>query len=244
MFCDGDDMFYNCCGLWLIFREFEKGFDTFLSYFTEEGRDKDGNPFYVDHKQDATFVHGKVYRRQFLIDNNIRWCPALTVHEDSYFNYLCQACSGEGQIKLCSVPFYLWKWNPNSVSRNDKKYILKTFVKMIDSTTMLCRELVSRGLMKNAREIATNIVFDTYYLMNKDEWWEEENKEYWDNTILRFKLFFNEFEVLFLTIDETKKKEILKAQKMKKFDEGVTLEKITFNEWMKMVRETPLPTIE
>lgn len=44
---------------------------------------------------DATFVHGKVFNRQFLKDFNIKWNEDFTIHEDSYFNYLCQACSRE-----------------------------------------------------------------------------------------------------------------------------------------------------
>ena len=40
MFCDADDMFYNACGLWIIFRETEidKGFDSLVSVFIEESR--------------------------------------------------------------------------------------------------------------------------------------------------------------------------------------------------------------
>jgi glycosyltransferase involved in cell wall biosynthesis len=96
MFCDADDMFCHACGLYFIFKEIEKGFDVFLSIFVEESRDKSKNPIYINHEKDATFVHGKAYRRQFLIDNNIRWKEHLTIHEDSYFNYLCQACAGAG----------------------------------------------------------------------------------------------------------------------------------------------------
>ena len=48
---------------------------------------------------DSTFVHGKVHRRQYLIDKEIRWNDALTIHEDSYFNILCQNLSTN--IKYC-----------------------------------------------------------------------------------------------------------------------------------------------
>jgi len=39
MFCDADDMFYNMCGLYLIFKEINIGFEVLLSVFTEETRD-------------------------------------------------------------------------------------------------------------------------------------------------------------------------------------------------------------
>jgi len=91
MFCDADDMFYNACGLYIIFKEINgEGFDSLVSTFVEETR----NPitkeiFYLNHDVDSTFVHGKVHRRKYLIDNNIRWNNNLTIHEDSFFNILC-----------------------------------------------------------------------------------------------------------------------------------------------------------
>ena len=91
MFCDADDMFYNACGLYIIFREIENGgFDSLVSAFIEESRHPDTKEaLYINHDMDTTFVHGKVHRRQYLIDNNIRWNDNLTIHEDSYFNSLC-----------------------------------------------------------------------------------------------------------------------------------------------------------
>lgn len=235
MFCDADDMFYNMCGLFLIFKEITIGFEVLLSFFTEETRDQNGNPVYVDHKQDATFVHGKTYNRDFLIRNNIRWKDQFTIHEDSYFNYLCQACATEGQMKLCQYPFYLWKWNDNSVSRHDPKYILKTFNCLLDSSTQLIRDLSERGLMKNAQTIATSIIFDSYFTLNKKEWLEQENQDYRDNVERRFKQFYLEFKDYYEALDEQTKNSIIIQQKNKKYSEGMIMESITFNDWIKVI---------
>jgi glycosyltransferase involved in cell wall biosynthesis len=89
MFCDADDMFLSACGLYLIFREIDAGFDTLSCKFVEEGRTADGTVVYINKENDCTFVHGKIHRRQYLIDNDIRWDPNLTIHEDSYFNVQC-----------------------------------------------------------------------------------------------------------------------------------------------------------
>jgi len=132
MFCDADDMFVSACGLFVIFSEIDRegGFKTLSSLFIEEAR-FEGKPFYVNHENDCTFVHGKVHNRQFLIDNNIRWNEKLTIHEDSYFNVLCQTVAGE--IKYSNNAFYLWKWRDASVCRHDDKYLLKTYNNMLDS---------------------------------------------------------------------------------------------------------------
>lgn len=129
MFCDADDMFYNMCGLWIIFREMEIGFDSMVSVFTEETRNQQTHGVeYVTHQMDSTFVHGKIHRRQYLIDQNIRWNDSLTIHEDSYFNVLAQNLSGN--VKFCPTPFYLWRWRDDSVCRHDPKYILRTYRNM------------------------------------------------------------------------------------------------------------------
>lgn len=97
MFCDADDMFYNACGLYIVFREINNdGFDSLVSAFIEETREPNTNaPVYINHDMDSTFVHGKIHNRQFLINNNIRWNDNLTIHEDSYFNCLCQRLAKE-----------------------------------------------------------------------------------------------------------------------------------------------------
>ena len=82
-------------------------FDVMTSVFIEEVKLADGDVTYVNREMDSTFVHGKFYRRQYLLDNNIRFNPDLTIHEDSYFNCLAQKCTPE--IKYSQVPFYLWK---------------------------------------------------------------------------------------------------------------------------------------
>ena len=46
MFCDADDMFYNMCGLWIIFREISlEPFDTLVSCFTEETKNPENDEF-------------------------------------------------------------------------------------------------------------------------------------------------------------------------------------------------------
>ena len=75
MFCDADDMFYNACGLYIIFREIENGgFDSLVSAFIEESRDPvTKEPLYINHDMDSTFVHGKVHCRKYLLKEKIRW---------------------------------------------------------------------------------------------------------------------------------------------------------------------------
>ena len=235
MFCDADDMFYNACGLYIVFREIENGgFDSLVSAFIEESRVPATNePVYINHDIDSTFVHGKIHRRKFLIDKNIKWNDSLTIHEDSYFNCLCQKLAGE--LKYCQTPFYLWKWRDSSVCRHDPKYILKTYNNMLDSNTALVDELVKRGRTQDAQFYATSMIFDAYFTMNKSEWINQENKNYRINTEKRFKEYYIKFEHLYKTIPEDAKTQIVMGIKNRMYAEGLLMESITFEDWIKHI---------
>lgn len=235
MFCDADDMFYNACGLYIIFREIENGgFDSMVSAFVEESKDPvTKKPTYVNHNMDSTFVHGKVHRRRFLTSNNIRWNDALTVHEDSYFNCLCQRLAKE--LKYSQTSFYLWRWRDTSVCRHDPKYILKTYNNMLDSNTALVEQLLDRGRKDDAMFYATSMIYDAYFTMNKDEWLNQENGEYRNATERRFKEYWLAYRYLHDAISSDVKAQIIVGIKNRMYTEGMVLESLTFNEWIAQV---------
>lgn len=237
MFCDADDMFYSVCGLYLIFREINiGGFDSLVSVFIEEGRHPETKePIYINHDMDMTFVHGKVHRRQYLIDNKIRWNDNLTIHEDSFFNCLCQKCAKE--LKYCPTPFYLWKWRDDSICRGDFKYILKTYNNMLDSNTALVEELLHRGKGEDAAFFACNMIYDAYYTMNKDEWVNQENIEYREAVEKRFKKYYDRYNALANSLDKQVQSQIIMGQKNRMYGEGLVLEHITFSDWIKHLEE-------
>lgn len=235
MFCDADDMFYNACGLYIIFREIDMGgFDSLVSAFIEESRDfETKEPIYINHDMDSTFVHGKVHRRQYLLDNNIRWNDNLTIHEDSYFNCLCQRLASE--LKYSQTSFYLWKWRDESVCRHDPKYILKTYNNMLDSNDALVEQFLNRGRKEDAIFYAVGMIYDAYFTMNKDEWLNQENKDYRYATELRFKDYWLKYKYLHDSIPQDVKVQIIMGIKNRMYGEGMILETLTFTEWIKQV---------
>lgn len=239
MFCDADDMFVNSCGLYIVFREIEQGgFETLTSCFVEETRNPENKRqvVYINHDMDSTFVHGKIHSRNFLLDNNIRWNDALTIHEDSYFNCLCRALARE--VKYCPTPFYLWKWRDESVCRHDPKYILKTYNNMLDSNTALVRQFQRRRRENEAMFYATMMIYDAYFTMNKAEWMNQENQEYRAATEKRFKEYFTEFKPLLDSMPQQEKARIIMGVKNRMFSEGLLMESITFDDWIKHITET------
>ena len=236
MFCDADDLFYNACGLWIIFQEMRTGFDSLISVFIEETRlPGTGEITYINHEQDSTFVHGKVHRREYLIQQGIRWNDALTIHEDSFFNILCQNLSQN--VKYCQTPFYLWRWRDESVCRHDPKYILKTYRNMLDSNDALIDEFLKRGLMDRASFYAAFMIFDAYYTMNKPEWINQENRTYRDETERRFADYFRKHEDLWKAIPPQNRMQISNGVRSRSVMEGMQMESVTIDGWLRHIRK-------
>lgn len=235
MFCDADDMFYNACGMWMLIREMNIAqFDTLISAFVEESRiPGTKEPTYVNHNMDSTFVHGKVHRRQYLIDKKIRWNPNLTIHEDSFFNILCQNLCPD--VKYCQVPFYLWKWRDDSVCRHDPKYILKTYRNMIDSNNALIDEFLKRGMLDKAAFYTVFMIFDAYYTMNKPEWINQQNKEYRDSTELHFADYYRKRKSLWSEVTLQEKMQISNGIRSRSINEGMEMEAITITDWLEHI---------
>ena len=235
MFCDADDMFYNACGMYIIFREIENGgFDSLVSAFIEESRDPiTKDPVYINHNMDSTFVHGKVHRRKFLLKQKIRWNDNLTIHEDSYFNCLCQRLAKE--LKYSQTSLYLWKWRDDSVCRHDSKYILKTYNNMLDSNDALVDQFLRRNRQQDAQFFAVSMIYDAYFTMNKSEWLNQENQSYRAATEKRFKDYYIKFENLFTSVPADIKSQIIVGTKTRMFGEGLLMESITFDDWIKHI---------
>ena len=81
------------------------------------------------------------------------------------------------------------------------------------------------------------MTFDSYYTMNKKEWLDQENQEYRKSTERRFSEYYRKFKVLVDLIGEDKRNQIIVGIKNRMFGEGVMLEKITFDDWIRHISE-------
>ena len=235
MFCDADDMFLNMCGLYVVFMEMEKGFDTLVSAFVEEARTRDTRDVvYTTHEYDMTFVHGKVHRRQYLIDENIRFKDELVCNEDSYFAVLTQKLTDN--VKHIKTPFYLWKWRDNSVCR-EPNHRLKTYNYMIDGNDYLVMELFDRDKINEAVYFVCHMVYSVYYMLQKPEWLDIENKGYRDALEKRFAEYFAKMHNLWDALVPNEKAEISNKLREKAIAEGMTEETITLHDWLEHIEE-------
>jgi predicted DNA binding CopG/RHH family protein len=108
---------------------------------------------------------------------------------------------------------------------------------MLDSNEALVDEFLRRKMKDEAMFYATSMIFDAYFTMNKDEWINQENKEYRDATERRFKKYFMKFKHLFDAISMDVKAQIIMGIKNRMYAEGLLMESITFEDWIKHIIE-------
>ena len=235
MFCDADDMFYSVAGLWMIFREMKTGFDGFTSVFVEDTRTSDEHePVFVYREKDSTFVHGKVWRLDYLRKHKLRFNEKLMIHEDSYFNVIAQNCTEN--LKYCPTPFYLWCWRDDSVCRHDMKYyLLKTYTNLLDSSEALVQEFMERGMREKATYSCVNMIFEAYYTMSKPDWINQDNVEYRDKTEKHFSRYFKKHKHFWQEISDETRMEISDMVRSKSIKDGMTMETMTISQWLEKI---------
>lgn len=65
-----------------------------------------------------TWMHGKLYRRDFLINNNLKFSESIKYNEDAYFNMIALPLAKKVHIDF---PVYIWCYNRDSITRNEKE---------------------------------------------------------------------------------------------------------------------------
>lgn len=234
MFCDADDMFYNLCGLYILFKEMECGFDVLISEFVQETRTLTGEITFLSMERDSTFVHGKVFRREYLKQNHIRFCEKLLVHEDSYFVVLASRLAEK--LRYCPSPFYLWRFRADSICRRDCRWIFKTYPQFIDSQDALVEQFLERDKQKLAMAYAVAAIFDAYYTMNKPEWIYQENKGYRERAEKRMRDFYLAHISLWDEMPEPERMNISNTVRQRNVKEGMGMENMTIEDWLQHLK--------
>lgn len=236
MFCDCDDSFMNIYGLHTVFSAMVEGFDVLVSPFVEEVVSEGSFRLVAHENNDSTFIHGKVYNRKFLADNNIRFDENLTIHEDGYFNVI--AITAADNKKQTKVQFYAWKYNPNSVVRSDKEnYLYKTYAHVVKARMAIARELKRRGFINEYISSVVKTFTDAYYDFQRPECFKEENRLMMARAEKEFKKFYNKYFQELKEANVNRIAEIMTMSRNKAYTKGFKVEKWTLEQWIKHLEE-------
>ena len=237
MFCDIDDGFLNNYALHVIFSAMQEGFDYCVPNFVEETYDKDKNATIVNHNNDLTFMHGKVYRREFLEKHNLKFEEEMTLHEDGYFNMLVYAVADhEGKIKYINTPIYMWMWNDNSVVRSNRTdFVLRTYEDVMLTRMGLCAQLKERGYKEDFETAVCMTVLNSYYDFQKTSYTDPKNAKYYRTAEKAFKKFWDKYKNVFTDQTNQKIAEIARVARENAYKNGMLFEQQDLRTWLKHI---------
>ena len=251
MFCDFDDGFSNIYGLYLIFCAMnEDKYDTLWSCFTEETKDENGKMVLVNHDRDWVFIHGKAHRRQYLVDKGIRFHEKLTIHEDVFFTMLTQVLADDERVASIKTPFYVWKWNGNSVVRKDMEkftddYILMTYDHLIRQRIALTEEFIRRNEMHHAVTAIVKTVVEAYYDCQQFTWRKAENKELLHKAENWFAAYLKRYAGYYVKADPRLTAELAENARKNARKKGTFfMEAETLKDWLQHIMDTAKPIPE
>ena len=217
MFCDCDDCFSNIYAL-EDFVNVTKGagaekYDMMWSTCYEEN--VPGNVIYlIPKKRVFVFCHGKLYRRQFLIDQGIRFDTVLKMNEDSCFNAVIIARTHRiGEIRS-HVPPYAWIRREDSLTGQEGADDLGAYCQM--HRNMVVTEENGKYRPEEYPGMVTRTGYDAYF-MCKGRRITESCKQ---KILSEFAPWFRVRQNIFGTVSEGMLEEIRQMSKSELLEEG------------------------
>lgn len=174
--CDFDDTFAGIYSLQHVMSALDNdGFDLLWFELLVDDHGKVHNRT----ERDPVFVHNKVFRREFLLEKDIRFKEDLTWCEDSAFMALIEMDINHqriGKIKA-PMPIYLYIVRDGSLcNRPEIKFAnLKSFFKR---HCYVADEMLKRGMTESYNTMCVRVLADSYYTIVKDPDIQEDRSEF------------------------------------------------------------------
>ena len=175
MFLDSDDELLPQAFDYLSYAIKSTNADIVISHFVVETGDL------RDYEQGIqnggfTWLHGNIYKRKFLEDNNIKFKAGY--NEDGTFNLKCLLLSND--IYECDKQTYIWHNNKSSITRSTKHYISENLEDIIGGYLGTYSDYLNT--------ILPNLNKEERYLKLLER--NKENDRYWSNAIGHLGLMF------------------------------------------------------
>lgn len=173
MFCDADDILQNAGILSAMLYEVEKSdLDILKTAWLEESFIQESQQYiYTRHNQENTWMHGKMFKHQFLIDNDIQFHPNLRVHEDTYFLGICSEYTKK--IGFLNTISYIWKWGNESITRrNNGEYRFEKAIEFLKACIYIQDKIKTRPLkyQANLTHRVVQLIAYQYFILHSQVW--------------------------------------------------------------------------
>lgn len=232
VFIDSDDVLYSSDSLETLYKEITKGkFDMVVSDFIYE-RDNER----IVKRANNVWLHGKIYNRKFLEENNI-YFNNTRANEDNGFNNLIILLTQN--IKYINKITYIYKENKNSITRrNNREYKISG----LDGYTYNIRWAMDEAMKRNVNPLYVRIICYSnlyamyYYYLEYYKDYDVEPLLKWSKRLIEIYDKYSEY-----TLKE-EIKDIMITQKDRDYKErNIVLDRfITFEEFLEKVRKSKL----
>lgn len=226
MFCDCDDMFCNAFALNMIFNSMKDGPDIITSAFIEESAENGYHLF--RHEKDTQFVHGKVFDRNFLIENNITFPEHIHKHEDGATIRLAFLLTDD--VQYITTPFYTWAWNPNSTMREER--LIDSYAELMAARAEFLNRLKVRGMDDEYKQQCAVTVFVCYYDFNKPDFCATENQDKVHEAALCFKMLYKDIKDVYLSNGEVELARIAQKCRTEACEFGLLMEHMSLGQFL------------
>lgn len=195
MFCDCDDMFYdsNPTGLEDAIKKMdENGIQVLRSVIMFEHPTKaktkmlsalaqldveDELELVKSNSINGSSVHGKIFNLEFVKHVGAEFCDDLSINEEAPFvNFAHQVAEQTHDVQQ---PFYIWKYNADSVTRNiGKLYPIKGLDQYLKATSIWQKKVIAYDKLYGTSKFKYRLVAGT--LMQAHYWLEDMHNKYCD----------------------------------------------------------------
>ena len=138
MFIDADDLLYDADSIKKLFNKIEEDYDYVVGITIDEKQNTQ-----IMNESD---LHGKIYKREFLLKNNIKF-NNTRVHEDNYFNNLVLLCEPKQKEILENV--YIYVDNKDSITNINKEKEFDNLEIYISNIKEIIEEATKRNIEKD-----------------------------------------------------------------------------------------------
>ena len=138
MFIDADDLLYDADSIKKLYNKIEEDYDYVVGITIDEKQNTQ-----IMNESD---LHGKIYKREFLLKNNIKF-NNTRIHEDNYFNNLVLLCEPKQKEILENV--YIYVDNKDSITNINKEKEFENLEIYISNIKEIIEEATKRNIEKD-----------------------------------------------------------------------------------------------
>ena len=138
IFIDADDLLYDADSIKKLFNKIEEDYDYVVGITIDEKQNTQ-----IMNESD---LHGKIYKREFLLKNNIKF-NNTRIHEDNYFNNLVLLCEPKQKELLENI--YIYVDNKDSITNINKEKEFENLEIYISNIKEIIEEATKRNIEKD-----------------------------------------------------------------------------------------------